>query len=208
MIILLVDDHPLFREGVVQILGKIEPGAEIYEAWSCEEALDIIGREPGLDLVLLDLMLPGMDGLDGLQRFRQRFPTLPVVILSAAEDPRTVRAALERGAQGYIPKSTPPRVMIHAIHLVLEGGVYAPPGVSDADNPDPAEQAAALLTPRQHEVLRLLVEGKSNKEIARTLALSDNTVRVHAAAIFKALNVRNRTEAAFAAIRLGILAAD
>ncbi len=207
MKILLVDDHPLFREGVAQTLRMLDGAAQIYQASRCEDALEQLGREPDMDLVLLDLMLPGMAGLDGLLRFRRTFPTLPVVILSASEDNDSVQAALQRGAQGYIPKSTPPRVMMQALRLVLEGGVYAPPGPSgrpDGDSTVPPDR----LTPRQREVLALLIEGKSNKEIARLLALSDNTVRVHAAAIFKALGVRNRTEAAFAARRLGLVDAD
>ncbi len=206
MKILLVDDHPLFREGVAQTLRTLDEAALIYQASRCEEALERLGREPDMDLVLLDLLLPGMDGMDGLLRFRQTFPTLPVVILSASEDRRSVQAALERGAQGYIPKSTPPRIMMQAIRLVLEGGVYTPPGPSGTSGDN--EAAPGRLTPRQREVLALLIEGKSNKEIARLLALSDNTVRVHAAAIFKTLDVRNRTEAAFAARRLGLLDAD
>ena len=207
MKILLVDDHPLFREGVAQTLRALDEAALIYQASRCEEALERLGREPDMDLVLLDLLLPGMDGMDGLLRFRQAFPTLPVVILSASEDRRSVQAALERGAQGYIPKSTPPRIMMQAIRLVLEGGVYTPPGPSGTGGGG-SEAAPGRLTPRQREVLALLIEGKSNKEIARLLALSDNTVRVHAAAIFKTLDVRNRTEAAFAARRLGLLDAD
>lgn len=204
MKILLVDDHPLFREGVVQVLKKMDPQAEMFEANSCEQALATCRHEPDLDLVLLDLSLPGMDGLDGLQDLRQHFPTLPVVILSASEDSRSVRAALERGAQGYLPKSTPSRLMIQAIELILEGGLYAPGGLLKDDG----ESVPEVLTPRQRDVLVLLIEGKSNKEIARQLTLSDNTVRVHAAAIFKTLGVHNRTEAAFAARKLGILNTD
>ncbi len=203
MKILLVDDHPLFREGVVQVLKKLDSQAEVFEASSCEQALLVCRSESDLDLVLLDLSLPGMDGLDGLQDFRQHFPTLPVVILSASEDNHSVRAALERGAQGYLPKSTPSRLMIQAIELILEGGLYVPGGLLKDDVPAPE-----VLTPRQRDVLALLIEGKSNKEIARRLALSDNTVRVHAAAIFRTLGVHNRTEAAFAARKLGILDTD
>lgn len=208
MVILLVDDHPLFREGVVQVLGKVTSDIAVHQAHSCEEALEFLTGTLEFDLVLLDLMLPGMDGLDGLKCIRRNHPGTPVVVLSATEAPSTVRSALEAGAQGYIPKSTSPKIMLQAIHLVLEGGVYAPHDLLDHRPASDIEQPAVPLTPRQRQVLKLLSEGRSNKEIAHRLSLSENTVRVHVAAILKTLKVRNRTEAALTAARLGISTPD
>ena len=189
---LLVEDHPLVRSGTAQLLRRLGDCVEVLEAGTCREALALCRQHPDIDLVLLDLALPGMDGFEGLDHFRHQFPSLPVVVLSASDAPGDVRLAMARGAQGYLFKTLPPGVMEQALRLVLEGGVYLPPTVLDPTPPPLLQQ----LTPRQRDVLFLLEKGLSNKEIGRRLGLTENTVRSHAAAIFRCLGVRNRTEAA------------
>jgi len=198
MQILLVDDHPLFSEGVANLLRQYNENVDILQVPDCEKAFVITNQNPGLDMILLDLSLPGMNGMDGLIRFREIAPTIPVVILSASENNKLIKSALERGAQGFISKSTKPEVILSALRLVMAGDVYIPASYSMQPLAnDTAEDPTLVLTKRQREVLLLLIEGKSNKEIAHNFSLSENTVRVHVAAIYKALDVSNRTEAAF-----------
>jgi DNA-binding NarL/FixJ family response regulator len=214
--ILVVDDHPLIREAMRAVLQQLDPDNEVLEAGDCEEALAIAGREPELALVLLDIRLPGISGLDGLEVLRERHPSVPVVVLSASEDRNEVMRALDSGAMGFIPKSQSSRVMVGALRLVLAGGVYLPAEVMSQSGAAPAmrqgasvydakAQAAGIgLTPRQSEVLSLLVQGKPNKVICRDLNLAEGTVKIHVAAILKALNVTNRTQAVVAVSRLGL----
>jgi DNA-binding NarL/FixJ family response regulator len=215
--ILVVDDHPLIREAMRSVLQQLDAKNEVLEAGDCEEALAIADRESELALVLLDIRLPGISGLDGLEVLRERHPSVPVVVLSASEDRNEVMRALDLGAMGFIPKSQSSRVMIGALKLVLAGGVYLPaevlssqPSAAPAASErgivyDPKTQAADIgLTPRQSEVLSLLVQGKPNKVICRDLNLAEGTVKIHVAAILKALNVTNRTQAVVAVSRLGL----
>src|SRR5262245_51802454 len=199
MTVLLIDDHPLFRQGMRALLERMDENARVVEAESCEAALALAERHgPGFDLILLDLALPGMYGLAGISRFRERCPTSPVVVVSASFDAAHVRQAIERGAQGLIPKSTPPEVLMSALKLIFSGGVYVPPSVmQEAGRPREAPRGAEAqsLTSAQARVLALLARGQSNKEIANALEISDNTVRAHVSAILRALNVTNRTEA-------------
>lgn len=213
MKVLVVDDHPLIREAMGTVLQELDSGLEVLEAGSFEEAMSVAQREPELGLMLLDIRLPGTSGLDGLEVLRERYPTVPVVVLSASEDRAEVMRALDLGAMGFIPKSQPSRVMLNALRLVLAGGVYLPGEVlspvyaAGVAEPSPACQPApggATLTPRQKEVLSLLVQGKPNKVICRELNLAEGTVKIHVAAILKALGVMNRTQAVVAVSRLGI----
>ena len=216
MKILVVDDHPLIREAMRSVLKQLDDGIEVLEAGTCDEALAIAGREPELALVLLDLRLPGTSGLDGLQVLRERHPHVPVVVLSASENRGEVMRALDLGAMGFIPKTQPSGVMIGALKVVLSGGVYLPADVmaqptatpETKDNEgvyDPKAQGAELgLTPRQAEVLSLLIQGKPNKLICRDLNLAEGTVKIHVAAILKALGVMNRTQAVVAVSRMGL----
>lgn len=220
MKILLVDDHVLVREGFQYVLRCFDPEAMSFEATDCAQALQIAAEHDDLDLVLLDLAMPGVSGLNALEALRDQIPATPIVMLSAHEDSVTVMGALQRGAKGYIPKSSTKEVMLSALQLVLAGGIYLPPTLLDQqqvsltngskrDLPTKTEsavQAAELgLTPRQSEVLALLIEGKPNKEISRMLNLSAATVRAHVAAILRVLNVSNRTEAGYAAYRRGLI---
>jgi len=212
MNILLVDDHPLLRSGMRFLLRSLDASLEMDEASSCAQALEhVAGRN--YDLILLDLNMPGLNGLDALAALRDAASDMPLVVLSGETDPRVVRAAIEGGAMGYIPKSSMPEVLIQALRLVLAHGVYLPPLVLDAAYATPAPapalpQCASTvlpgLTPRQMDVLRLVIRGKANKDIARELDLSEGTVKAHLSAVFQALDVHSRTEAVYAAAKLGL----
>lgn len=206
MNILLVDDHPLFLEGMRSVLQQLGEAVTIRTCGSCEDALTLVEDE--LDLVLLDINLPGMSGLDGMHQIRELVPATPLVVMSAAEDRSKVLRAIERGAKGYIPKSSTADIMLTALRLVLSGGVYLPMAVLDEVTVSQSRISNAdgqSLTPRQVEVLKLLAEGHSNKAIGRQLSMAENTVRVHVSAILRFLDVSNRTEAGVAAARMGLL---
>lgn len=203
MRILVVDDHPLFRSGIAGVIAELAAAVETTEASSCEKALGLLAAGREFALILLDLNLPGMDGMTGLARLRDAAPATPVVVLSATEDSRKIKQAIAAGAKGYVPKSAGRDILLNALRLVLSGGVYLP--INIMESPAPAATAAEQLTPRQREVLQWLVRGKSNKEIADLLGMAENTVRVHVAAIFRYLDVKNRTQAGYAATRRGLL---
>jgi len=162
-------------------------------------------------MALLDLNMPGMNGVAGITRFREQASDVPVVVISASEDVADIKEILDAGAMGYIPKSSSSQVILSALRLVLAGGVYVPVNVlHDADSPsEPAHKVRGgiHLTDRQLDVLHLIIQGKPNKVIARELQLSEGTVKIHLASIYRALNASNRTEAAMAAQRLGLLSA-
>ncbi len=207
MKILLADDHTLFREAMLHPLGQLDANAEIFQAGTATQALAIAEAKSDLDLVLLDLNMPGMDGLKAVATFRDRFPELPLVVLSASEEHHDIQTVLDAGAMGFIPKSSSTQVMLGALRLVLSGGPYIPPMLLqraqyaiDPPSSTTARPAATVggaedLTPRQFEVLEALAEGLSNKLIGRKLNLSEGTVKVHLAAIFRALDAKNRTDA-------------
>jgi len=184
--ILICDDHALFREGLRGVLGELDAEARLLEAADAAAALALADSHPDLDLVLLDLQMPGMDGWAGLRRFRSRHPTLPVVILSASEDPGDVRAALGDGASGFIPKGSTGSQLVAALRLVLSGGVYVPLAAlaaAPAGSPGDGERArlrrerASQLTPRQLEVLALVARGLTNREICGVLDIAEGTVK-------------------------------
>jgi DNA-binding NarL/FixJ family response regulator len=205
MKILVCDDHALFREGLELVLGQLDPAAELASVGDAESALARVAADDALDLVLLDLQLPGMDGFAALDRLRQDHPSVPVVVLSASESPAHVRSALERGASGFIPKSTRGSVLLSALRLVLSGGVYVPPLVLDGGAaPGPERDPKSALTGRQLEVLRLLARGLTNREIAEVLKIAEGTVKTHVMHVYEALDVTNRTEAAMRMRELGL----
>jgi len=209
MKILMVDDHPLFIEGMQGVLQKLDDTVVIITSGSCEEALTLTNNNEDLDLILLDLNLPGISGLDGMQQLRHQLPAVPIVLLSASEDRGKVLRAIELGAKGYIPKSSTSGIIITALQLVLSGGVYLPMAVLDTINSSQAKTSNAdghTLTLRQVDVLKLLAKGHPNKTIADKLNMAENTVRVHISAILRFLNVKNRTEAGLLASRMGLLA--
>lgn len=224
MKLLLIDDHPLFRDGLALLIQHRldlaeHGGAEVVEAGDLQEALSALERHPDVGLVLLDLALSDRQGLGTLLRWRELAPHLPVVVLSADDRPATIVAAIDQGASGFIPKTVEARVMQEALHRVLSGGVYLPPLPSDAVligdetvaaeieplREEPTESESTLgLSGRQLDVLRLLVEGKPNKEICRIMSLSESTVKTHLSAIFRKLKVSSRTQAVVAVARAGV----
>lgn len=213
MKILIADDHGLFREGLRLVLQQLEADLQVVEASDFPQAMSVAEAEPDLRAILLDLAMPGMPWQEGLANLRARIPDVPVVILSASEDRPLVMQAVKLGAAGFIPKSSNSRIMLGALRLVLSGGVYLPPALLEPASSGEGGTgggrggngtASALLTPRQREVLALVGEGKSNKEIARLLDLSEGTVKLHVTAILKALKVNNRTRAVVAASQLGL----
>jgi len=215
--VLMIDDHHLIRDGMRPVLERLArpgEGLDLLEAASFAGGLAEIGRHGDIELVLLDLRLPDVAGFDALARLQREHPELPVVVMSGEDEAGLVREALQRGALGYVPKSSRPEVILHALRLVLSGGTYVPPEIMGGDGtPEraPANAASAGLaslglTPRQAEVLPLLLAGKSNKEICRELGMAEGTVKSHIAAIFKALGVATRVQAVLAVGRLGIKA--
>ena len=206
MRILLADDHALFREGVKQLFNHLDSEAQVLEASNGAEVMRLAQTQPDFDLVLLDLAMPGVDGFAGLAAFRAHAPSVPVVVLSGSEDPADVHAALEGGAAGFIPKSSASEVILGALRLVLSGGVYMPPGLLAGQSGVVSKRQLEELTPRQREVLALMGQGKSNKEIGITLGLSEATVKQHVSAILKTLRVANRMQAVIAGRRLPLSA--
>ncbi|MEO8525630.1 MAG: response regulator transcription factor [Caldimonas sp.] len=205
MKLLIVDDHAILREGLAAMLRQIGPDTEVLQASEGAEGLRMAEQHADLDAVFLDLEMPGGGGMSAIPEFGRRRPELPVIVLSSSEDPRDVRRALALGALGYVPKSSPPRALLSALQLVLSGNIYVPPlmlgpaAATPRSTGGDATRPSASLTERQLEVLRLLGKGLSNKEIGRDLGLSEKTVKAHVTAIFKTLNVVNRTQAASAA---------
>ena len=206
---LLADDHPLMREGVRQVLSQLEPPVEIIDAHDYPSLFAQTALHADLDLALVDLNMPGFVGMQGIAQYRNRFPDIPLVVLSASESPHDIRNALEAGALGYIPKAASTAVMLAALRQVLAGDVFVPSWLGDSHSGlhtvAPADFEALQhsgLTARQLEVASLLAQGCANKAIAGMLAMSESTVKVHIAAIFRALNVSNRTEAVLAIQRL------
>jgi DNA-binding NarL/FixJ family response regulator len=206
--ILLADDHALFREGVKQLLARLDPHVRVIEAANGAEVLHAARAQQDFDLVLLDLAMPGIDGFAGLAAFRAHAPSTPVVVLSASEDTADVRAALDGGASGFIPKSSASEVILGALRLVLAGGVYVPPTLLGSHTAVAAKADIDALTPRQRDVLALLAQGLTNKKIGDTLGLSEATVKQHVSAILKTLNVANRMQAVIAGRRLSPPAKD
>lgn len=197
--LLLIDDHAMFRSGLRMVLNERFPSAEIFEAGSINEATQNTPDEIGV--ILLDINLQGLNGLDGMALLKRKWPLVPVIVLSSEDGPETVRDALGRGAICFMSKADTADKIVDILNLVLLGEYTTP-------NPQPGNETQNLLqhlTPRQCEVLDLLCRGMSNKLIARQLALSENTVRGHVQAILGFLQVSSRSEAAFAARQRGLI---
>lgn len=213
MKILVVDDHPLVREALRDHLRQLEDDVEVLDARNSAEAIGLAERDPDLDLVLLDLNLPDAHGFSALTTLRERYPAIPVVVLSANDDRATVFEAIDKGAMGFLPKTAPTQVMLGALRLVLSGGTYVPAEAfslraAGAAGPGPGGRprtpADLGLTPRQAQILALLVQGKPNKIISRELGLAESTVKIHITSILRALNVTSRVQAVIAVARLGL----
>ena len=208
--VLLVDDHPLFRDGVVVLLGHEFPRWQLLQAGTLAEAIGHLEHDPDISLVLLDLSLPDSEGLAGLVRLREHAARPRYVVMSSSDSERTVLAAIEHGAAGFIPKTSQAGAMLGALRTVLGGGIFLPPHFAGASMeraaPPAASSADALgLSSRQVDVLRQLAEGKSNKLICRELGISESTVKTHLETIFRKLGATSRTQAVVAAARAGLL---
>jgi two-component system nitrate/nitrite response regulator NarL len=202
---LIVDDHPLYREGIISALRERLGGVTVSGADSAEDGLAVLDKNPDIELVLIDLRLPGMDGFAALSLYGERFPAVARVVVSGDDDPALVQRAFAAGASGFIPKSLAVDDVAAAIRRVMQGELFVPPTQQEK----PAAAAGnKSLTLRQIEVLRLLGEGYTNKEIARALDITERTAKAHLAAIFEALNAENRTQAVIAAQRAGWISAS
>jgi DNA-binding NarL/FixJ family response regulator len=200
--LIVVDDHPLFRDALKQILQGSVPALRISEGGSFDDLAKVIDAGTEIDLVLLDLALPGADGLSALIQLRVRYPELPVVVVSASEAPPTMRRCLQLGALGFIPKSLSAQQIREAVDAVLGGRVWTPAEI-DLDGADTEEVSELLsrmasLTPQQVRVLAMLSEGLLNKQIAFKLGVSEATVKAHVSAILQKLGVDSRTQAVIA----------
>ncbi len=197
--LLVVEDHAMVREGLLQALQGLESDVVAMGAADADAGLEILAGCDDVDMVLLDLMLPGTSGMALLGVLRKRFPAIPVVILSALDDADTVSRALRQGASGFVPKSSSTEVMLNALREVLAGEIYLPPKLRDpaARNLGRGKDVAQRygLTQGQMRVLELLIQGKTNRQIAELLDVTEGTVKIHVSAIFKAMNVANRTQA-------------
>jgi two-component system, NarL family, nitrate/nitrite response regulator NarL len=200
---LVVDDHAVLRQGLAALLVDSGAAHEVLHAADQAQGLALLAAHPDLDAVLLDLKLPDSEGLGAITAFGQQSPSVPIVIVSASEDPTDVRRALELGALGYVPKSASPETLLSAIRLVLSGAIYIPPLMLDATEPQAVVRAAAL-TPRQTEILAAIAGGGSNRDIGQMFGLSEKTVKAHISAIFRTLGVSSRTQAAAAALEARI----
>lgn len=202
--VLIADDHPLFREAMTQVVRLVDAGVRCAEAATLEQALSLLNGDDQFDVVLLDLGLPGVSGLSGVVAVRAQAAATPLVIVSAWEEAEVIRQAARLGVSGYLPKSWPKQAMAEAIDKVLAGGTSFPLSPADDGAGEEVTVAEGLdaLTPRQLTVLQLLGEGKSNKQIAYELSISQETVKIHISAILRKLGVSSRSKAILIANRL------
>lgn len=202
----IADDHPLFRGALKEAVGNLFANAKVFEAGGFEELQSLLERESDIDLVLLDLTMPGVRGFSGLLYLRAQFPGVPVVVVSASEEPNVIRRCMEFGASGFLPKTLGVDQMGVAIRKVLDGGVWVPADVdltaeADTDTRDLVAKLSTL-TPQQVRVLMMLSEGLLNKQIAYELGVSEATVKAHVSAILQKLGVESRTQAVIAASKI------
>jgi DNA-binding NarL/FixJ family response regulator len=195
--LLVVEDHALVREGLLQTLRGLAKDAHPLGACDSEAALDVLEKNPDIELLVLDLMLPGLNGTSFLGVLRKRFPALPVVVLSALEDGETVRKAMRQGASGFVGKSSSSETLLAALQKVLAGDIYLPEKYRTTED-QPAKISRIHLTPTQKRVLDLLTEGYSNREIAELLGITTGTVKLHFVSIYKVLGVNSRAQAMIA----------
>lgn len=212
MKILLVDDHALFRDGMHYVLRQLDEQVEILDASNFLDAMDAAGNNPDIDLALLDLYMPGSDGITSVKLFHSRHPRVPLVVVSGSDQRSDIEQVMNSGAMGFISKASTSKIMVQALRMVLDGGIYLPPqllqqAVERAEQVDKRSWRTNELglTARQMEVLQHLALGMSNKDVALAIGLAEGTVKIHVAAIFSALRVNKRVEAVHAAQRMGLL---
>jgi DNA-binding NarL/FixJ family response regulator len=206
--LVIADDHPLFRGALREAVSGLFEGVDIAEAGTFDEITGLIERGGEVDLILLDLTMPGVRGFSGLMYLRAQYPSVPVIVVSANDDPAAIRRCMEFGASGFIPKTLGVEEMRSVIARILKGGVWTPPDV-DLDGGSDAETAElmarlATLTPQQVRVLMMLSEGLLNKQIAYQLGVSEATVKAHVSAILQKLGVESRTQAVIAAAKIEV----
>lgn len=210
--ILIADDHSLVREGLKLALSDLPAQPRVLEAACGQDVIRTMASAGSVHLIVLDLHMPGVNDLDLLKTLCNTYPDVPLVVLSANQDPRTMQRVIEHGAAGFIPKSVANDVLSGALQLVLSGGVYIPSelfdGAAGSRHTTHQGQPRELFTGRQMDVLELLASGYSNKAIARRLGLSEHTIKIHLSAVFRTLGVSNRTEAAIACHELGLFPSE
>lgn len=201
--IIIADDHPLFRNALHQAVQLAVKGAHLHEVDSIDNLMQLLTSVTEVDLLLLDLKMPGASGFSGLVLLRNQYPELPVVVVSASEEPAVVQQAMRFGAMGFIPKSAPMATLVSALDTILAGDPWFPEvsSLGDGEQDDLAGRLASL-TPQQYKVLIMLSEGKLNKQIAYELEVSEATIKAHVTAIFRKLGVKNRTQAVIALSQL------
>lgn len=207
MKILLADDHDLIREGIKLVLNNYTQNVELIEASNYPDTLKYVKDNFDLDLIIVDLFMPGASGTQGIKILRESAPCVPIIVLSSSEETEHIKSALEYGANGYIPKSSSNDILFRAIKLVMAGGIYLPPEmlINSNTKKKPLDTIHLLLTERQIEVLELMAKGNSNKEIARIMDITDHTVKSHVSMIFSHLNAKNRTQAVLNAQQSGLV---
>jgi DNA-binding NarL/FixJ family response regulator len=208
--ILVVDDHALVREGLRQVLKGLDEHVDVLDAPTCGRAFELAAQHPDLDLVLLDYHLPDMNGLAALAIFGKNQPELPIVMLSGSVNPRVMRQVLEQGASGFMTKSSLSDDLLDVIRRVLDGEIFTPPELLNSSESLQSDEALStpatfVLTPRQEEVLYLLMDGYANKDISRNLGLSEETVKNHVTAILRGFDVQTRIQAVIAASSHGYI---
>lgn len=208
MKILIADDHALFRDGLALRLEEIAPEAIILQAASYSQVFKILNNESQIDVLILDVEMPDMPWLESLKQIHNISPKTKVIVVSASEDSRTIRTILATGVRGYIPKRSEIKVFNNALKLIIEGGSYVPPNLID-NAPLNALSGRNIgvktLTTRQSQVLDLIAQGKSNKQIAYDMGVSESTVKLHINALLRSLHVSNRTQAVITAQKIGLI---
>lgn len=204
--LVIADDHPLFRDALRQAVASVIPSAKIDEAGSFEELTALLEQDSEVDLILLDLTMPGISGFSGLIYLRAQYPAIPVVIVSASDDAETIRRSVDFGASGFIPKRFGVDTLRDAIPKVMDGDVWIPPDVDLSAVADPEmtrlRDRLVTLTPQQVRVLMMLSQGLLNKQIAYELGVSEATIKAHVSAILQKLGVESRTQAVIAAAKI------
>ena len=207
MRLLFADDHPMFLDAVREHLNRAFPDIEIEVAANLGDVMTLLGGKNGFDLVVLDFSMPGMDGTDGVKMLRDKHPEIAVAVTSGVAKTRDVKAVLDLGAHGYLPKTLTGSAYAGALRVIAEGGTYVPVETMQAMAAEAADRKvnAEGLTPREMEVLEGIADGKPNKQIARDLDIHEVTVKLHARSIFKKIGVQNRSQAAVIARERGLV---
>lgn len=208
MKILIADDHALFRDGLAMRLEQIVPNAAILQASGYSQVIKNLQEDTAIDLLILDADMQDMPWFDALKQIRAIAPKTKILVISASEDSRAIRAILATGVKGYIPKRAEIKVFANAVKLVIDGGTYVPPSLLDgtiANNFGSRNSGVKMLTARQSQVLDLIAQGKSNKQIAYDMGVSESTVKLHINALLRSLHVTNRTQAVITAQKIGLI---